>query len=135
MTRITLIFLASACLFAGDPAPVAAQPAPVAKQITFDRDLFQTRMRILENLRAAKRALAYMRCVRENGGDWTHPGCLGIERIPQINRPEPGVLALIDRLPEGDADWVSLQLEQAELVDFRALFQELAELQAEFENP
>ena len=82
--------------------------------ITYDRDLFRTRMAILQQVRWAKKVLAYAKCVRETGGDWSNPDCMRLVWPVGHSggRPrDPGVVEeLLAAMPEDLQEQVAASL-------------------------
>ncbi len=74
--------------------------------ITIDEDLFNLRLKIIEMANAARSAIAYFKCVRESGGDWTNADCLGLTRrvtLPDVVGPIGELLA---EMPEEEQQQV-----------------------------
>lgn len=74
--------------------------------ISYDARLFRSRMAVIQNNKWAKKVLAYAKCVRATGGDWSNPDCMKLVwpmgPYVTINPPdEPSLIEeLLAQMPE-----------------------------------
>jgi len=92
-----------------------------AGHLTIDKDMLYLIKKMIEQIKAIKRVLAYVKCVRETGGDWANPDCMFPKR--KIEIPEgydyqeeiPLLEELLAQMPEDEQRQVATSITNAQV--------------------